>query len=95
MTNAVVPQIASMGVNTSRPLPTNMREALIQMVKEVKVLDNDPKLIDFNSPTSHASEALLGNYSVTPISAFNALKTVEEVLKELELRLRKASKEGK
>ncbi len=95
VTNEQEPQIASMGVNTSRPLPKNMRDALLQMVKKVRNLDHDPKIIDFNSPASHASETLFGNYSVTPISESGDTKTVEEVLTELESRLRKkASEEG-
>ncbi len=91
VTNEVEPQIASMGVNTPRPLPKNMRDALIQMVKEVRKLDHDPELIDYNSPTSHSSEALFGNYSVTPISATSSPKTVETVIKELEDKLKKQS----
>lgn len=91
VTNEADPQIASMGVNTPRPLPKNMRDALVTMVKEAKNLDHDPKLIDFNSPTSHASETLFGNYSVTPISTFGTSKSVEEVLGELEKRLKKKS----
>lgn len=90
VTNDPEPQIASMGVNTPRPLPKNMRDALLQMVKEVRKLDHDPKLIDYNSPASHGSETLFGNYSVTPISRVTSSpKTVETVIKELEEKLRK------
>ena len=91
VTNEAEPQIASMGVNTPRPLPKNMRDALLQMVKEVRKLDHDPELIDYNSPTSHASETLFGNYSVTPISTMSSPKSVETVIKELEEKLKKQS----
>ena len=91
VTNEDVPRIASMGVNTQRPLPINIRTTLIAAVKELKNLNEEPRVIDYNAPSSHASVSLLGNFSVTPIGdAGKPAKTIEEVLVELEKKIIKS-----
>lgn len=88
ITHDAVPEIAAVGMNTTRPLPKNMRDALIEMVMEVKQLNEPPHLVDYNAPTSYASRSLLGNFSVTPINAIGpVIKDEDEVIRELKAKL--------
>ena len=67
VSNDDLPHIAAMGVNTPRPLPQNIRTALVDVIKECKELKNqEPKVSDYNAPSSHFSKAILNNWSITP-----------------------------
>jgi hypothetical protein len=86
ITYDAAPKIASRGVNTGRPLPSNIKQALIAMVRKVRNLKVDPEFLDFNLPSEQSSLTLLGNFTVTP-ETDQPMRTSEEVLRELQKKL--------
>ena len=95
ITHTKEPKIASLGVNTPRPLPKNMRDALVAMVKNVRKLDHEPVFIDFNSMKDRASMSLLENFSVTPMAMEDTpIRSSEEVLEKLKLKLERETQEA-
>jgi hypothetical protein len=94
VTNEAVPKITSMGANTSRPLPMNIRMALINAIKDLRNLTEEPLVIDYNAPSHRFSQSLLGNFSITPAENYNnPAKSEEEVLAELKAKILKEVKD--
>jgi hypothetical protein len=88
VTNDFIPTIAAMGVNTPRPLPTNVKTALIKTVMEIRKMRAEPKFIDYNAPSENISKSVLGNFSIRPMDEFTrSARSVSEVLTELKIKM--------
>jgi len=92
VTNEVIPTIAALGVNTTRPLPRNIRTALVESVKELRRLNQEPKVIDYNAPSNKLSSSVLSNFSVAPLTDYKAVKSVPEALAELKAKMMEGNK---
>lgn len=89
VTNEEVPVIAALGINTSRPLPQNIKTAIAETVMEMKSLTERPKVIDFNAPSQRFSKTVLGDFTRSPLEgAEKPAKTIEEALTELKTKMR-------
>lgn len=87
------PVIAAQGVNTTRPLPQNIKEAIINTVMDIRKMEDVPEFIDYNAPSTKMSYSLLGNLTVNPIAQYGKpQKTVNEVVKELKEKMVKKGK---
>jgi len=94
VTNTPVPEIATLGVNTPRPLPTNIRGALITVVKELKGIDQEPVFIDYNAPSVRVSKEMLCNFAINPLEGVERpSKNVSESLLELKAKMQEAMAE--
>lgn len=90
VTDEKVPVIAALGVNTSRPLPQNIRRAVVETVMEIKKLKDEPRLIDYNAPSQMFSRTVLGDFTKSPMAGVKQpARTVEEALAELKLKMKK------
>lgn len=90
VTNEEPPRVAAQGVNTSRPLPQNVKDAILKTVMDVRKMTKTPEFIDYNAPSSRMSYSLLGNITVNPVEPYGKPnKTVEETVKELKEKLGK------
>ncbi len=95
VTNEDVPVIAALGVNTPRPLPQNIKKAIIESVMEMKNLTEEPKVIDFNAPSQRFSKTVLGDFTRSPLEGTEEpAKTIDEALAELKAKMQQeAAKE--
>jgi len=95
ITNDHVPLIASMGINTPRPLPTNIKTTLINMVMELKKMDESPKFVDYNMPSARVSGSILSNSTIiNPVDHFDTPnKTLEEAIEKLKKKMVMMQKE--
>lgn len=92
VTNEDTPKIAAQGINTIRPLPQNIKDAIINTVKDIRHLDKTPQFIDYNAPSSRISYSLLGNLTVQPITQLGRQKTIEEATQELKQKMSRGEK---
>lgn len=96
VTNEDVPVIAALGVNTPRPLPQNIKRAIIETVMEIKNLTEEPKVIDFNAPSQRFSKTVLGDFTRSPLEGTEKpAKTIEEALAELKTKMQKETAKNK
>lgn len=87
------PIIAAQGVNTTRPLPQNIKDAIIDTVKDIRKMNGEPKFIDYNAPSSRMSYSLLGNLTVQPIAQHGRpQKTIDEAIHELTEKMSRGEK---
>ena len=94
VTNEEIPTIATLGVNTSRPLPQNIRKAIIETVMELKNLTEEPQVIDFNAPSRRFSKTVLSDFTKNPLEEIEQpAKTIEEALVELKAKMRDETEE--
>lgn len=91
VTNSSIPEIAALGVNTPRPLPMNIRGALIKVVKELKGINQEPIFIDYNAPSVKVPKEMLCNFAVNPLDNFERpTKDVSASLIELKAKMQEA-----
>ena len=90
VTNDRIPLIATVGVNTSRPFPQNVKTALAEAVKELKNMSVSPKVYDYNRPSTNIPRSILGNFSITPLrSDSRPAKSINEALAEIRANINK------
>jgi hypothetical protein len=88
VTNEETPTIASLGINTSRPLPQNIRKAVVETVMELKGMRQEPQLVDYNAPSHKFSKAVLGDFSKNPLDGTEQpAKTIAEAIAELKMKM--------
>jgi hypothetical protein len=95
VTDADVPIIAALGVNTSRPLPQNIRQAVVETVMEIKKLQKPPEVFDYNAPSRRFSRTILGDFTSNPLEGIKQpVRTIEEALAELRSKMQKEAEDS-
>ncbi len=91
VTNGHVPTVASIGVNTPRPLPQNIKSILTEKIMQIRKMDKKPQVIDYNAASTNISKTLLGDFSMSPKAQYEnhtlPIKTIEEALAMLKTKM--------